>query len=282
MLYTNADQFLNKRDDLCMSIAGNEPDVICVTEVIPKAQTLPISPAQLAIPGYSQYTNFDHSSPCLGASGKRGICLFIASNLKATEITFPGNPFSEQLWLKLRLHGGDALVLGAIYRSPSSDTLSTSHLCQLLVEVTNTKPSHLLIMGDFNFSTIDWNCCMSTAPLTHPSHMFLDAVLDSYLVQHVKQPTRFRLGDTPHTLDLILTNEEGMIANLSHLPALGSSDHEVLRFDLLCYNSRTECHDSKLNLNRGDYEAMAKDLDSVPWEIVELEPLEEHYKFFCG
>ena len=45
VLYTNADQLINKRDDLSMKIAGNEPDLIMVTEVIPKAQALPISPA---------------------------------------------------------------------------------------------------------------------------------------------------------------------------------------------------------------------------------------------
>ena len=36
--YTNADQFVNKRDDLLARIAGEEPDVIMITEVIPKSQ----------------------------------------------------------------------------------------------------------------------------------------------------------------------------------------------------------------------------------------------------
>ena len=36
ILYTNADQFTNKRDDLVAFIAGNEPDLILITEVTPK------------------------------------------------------------------------------------------------------------------------------------------------------------------------------------------------------------------------------------------------------
>ena len=52
IMYTNADQLLNKRDELCMYIAGDEPDIICITEVIPKAQILPIAPALLEIPGF--------------------------------------------------------------------------------------------------------------------------------------------------------------------------------------------------------------------------------------
>ena len=41
ILYTNADQFLNKRGELCMSIVGNEPVIICVTEVIPRPKSFP-------------------------------------------------------------------------------------------------------------------------------------------------------------------------------------------------------------------------------------------------
>ena len=38
ILYTNADQLPNKKDDLLQLIAGNEPDVIMITGVIPKQQ----------------------------------------------------------------------------------------------------------------------------------------------------------------------------------------------------------------------------------------------------
>ena len=279
-LYTNADQFVNKRDELCMSIAGNEPDIMCITEVIPKAQTLPIAPALLAIPGYSLYSNFDLSSPSLGSSGVRGICMYVKLGIQAVEVSPSQSPFSEQLWLRIKLRGGDSLLVGAIYRSPTADPGLTSHLCNLLVDVANSKPSHLLIMGDFNISCIDWTCNMSTGPPTHPSHLLLEAVYEAYLVQHVMHPTRFRQGDTPHILDLIFTNEEGLISNLFHLPPLGSSDHEVLRFSLTCYTSKRMVQDSKLNLNRGDYSSMATDMQNVPWESMEPAPLEEYYEFF--
>ena len=37
VFYTNADQFLNKRDELQMFIAGNEPDIILISEILPKS-----------------------------------------------------------------------------------------------------------------------------------------------------------------------------------------------------------------------------------------------------
>ena len=53
-----------------MQIAGAEPDIIMVTEVIPKAQVLPLSPALLlSIEGYGLFTNFEPSQPRLGVVG---------------------------------------------------------------------------------------------------------------------------------------------------------------------------------------------------------------------
>ena len=37
IFYTNIDQFLNKKDDLETAIAGNKPDIILITEILPKA-----------------------------------------------------------------------------------------------------------------------------------------------------------------------------------------------------------------------------------------------------
>ena len=40
--YTNADQFVNKKEELVSAIADEKPDIILITEVIPKNQTHPI------------------------------------------------------------------------------------------------------------------------------------------------------------------------------------------------------------------------------------------------
>lgn len=50
VLYTNADQFLNKRDDLLMFIAGNAPHIILITEVLPKCPNSSVSRSQLYSP----------------------------------------------------------------------------------------------------------------------------------------------------------------------------------------------------------------------------------------
>ena len=157
MLYTNIDQFLNKRDDLCMLIAGNEPDLILLSEVIPKAQVIPISPATLSLPNYAMYLNFDPTNDNLGRSGCRGICIFIRTKWQATEVIFPNCSFEEHLWMSIPLRNSDKLLVGCIYRSPSSSgPTSTRDLVDLLKMSTSMKFSHIMVAGDVNMPQVDW------------------------------------------------------------------------------------------------------------------------------
>jgi len=52
VLYTNCDQLLNKFDELSTIANDTKPDLILLTEVIPKAQTLPIGISRISIPGF--------------------------------------------------------------------------------------------------------------------------------------------------------------------------------------------------------------------------------------
>ena len=183
-----------------MKIAGNEPDIIMVTEVIPKAQTVPIADALLAVLGYYLHTNFDPSLSDLGASGCRGVSIYIRTNLKAAEVSFVTTSHIEQLWVQLPLIGEDKLLVGCLYRSPTlSMHESSEELCQLLHTVCASAPSHLLIGGDFNIPHIDWENGFSPAPPRNISHQLLDVLNDCFLTQHVTRPTRFRPGDTPQS-----------------------------------------------------------------------------------
>ena len=92
--------------------------------------------------------------------------------------------------------------------------LNHAHLREIIKEATDQNSSHLLIMGDFNYSDINWRLDITPADLNHPSTMFRECLRDNFLFQHVYDPTHFRGSQTPNTLDLIVTNEEGMINKL--------------------------------------------------------------------
>jgi hypothetical protein len=43
----------------------------------------------------------------------------------------------------------------------------------------------------------------------------MEKVRDCYLYQHVSKPTRARIDHEPHVLDLLLSNEDGMISDIT-------------------------------------------------------------------
>jgi hypothetical protein len=94
-----------------------------------------------------------------------------------------------------------------------------------------------------------------------------DKVMDSFLIQNVKHPTRFRGENNTSILDLIFTNEEGMIYNIEHCATLGNSDHEVLEFNFLYKNVNDVNSYDRLRYFKGDYEAINEVLANVDWEL---------------
>ena len=108
-------------------------------------------------------------------------------------------------------------------------------MTDLIKEVTNTKPSHLLIMGDFNMKEINWEQGDTSVSEDHIATLFLENIRDCYLFQHVHEPTRYRHDKTPSILDLVLTNEEDMVDKMDYQAGLGSSDHIALVFNFTCF-----------------------------------------------
>ena len=63
--------------------------------------------------------------------------------------------------------------------------------------------------------------------------LFHENALDNLLVQHVNFNTRHRVNNNPSRLDLIFTNEEEMIENISSKAPIGLSDHVRISFELV-------------------------------------------------
>ena len=164
-----------------MLICNDEPDLILITEVIPKAQQLPLAHALPHISGYTRYANFPLSMPNLGCSGNRGVCIYAAHHLRVSEVSLDSSSV-EHVWISILLRGSDRLLLGSCYRSPScTGEEHACHLDQLFQQASSLSFSHLVIVGDFNLPQIDWETKTSHAPPSHLSHTFLDIVHDCLL-----------------------------------------------------------------------------------------------------
>ena len=145
--------------------------------------------------------------------------------------------FKDHPWVEIHLSRNDSILCGCIYRSPTKEKEasleSTNEVYDILAKASERNDAHLLICGDFNYREIDWENESSNEKSEHCSS-FLNTIQDCFLHQHVTEPTRYRHGEEPRLLDLVLSNEEDMMYNLAHEPGLGDSDHITLTFNLIC------------------------------------------------
>ena len=257
---TNADSLFNKLDKLKARIYLLNPDIIAITEIYPKHSFYELTATALKIDGYDVFYN-DISS------AHRGVCIYIKSCLNAyLDDTLCSTGFSESVWCKIPLTGNDLMLVGAVYRSPNSDIINFSHLCTLMNLAFNSSASHVLVTGDFNLPLIDWT---TWAVASHSSMEadFLDLVNDLFIFQHVNFPTRIREGQVPSLLDLVFTNDENFISEITSLPPLGKSDHITISFDFQCY-LKLNCRNYKYNYGCGDYQSITSELLNINWTIL--------------
>ena len=112
--------------------------------------------------------------------------------------------------LEIRLRGGDTLIFGCFYRSPTPTINSEGNnekLNSLLRSVSRKKYSHTSILGDFNYRDINWETCATPHNEGSTEAKFLETIQDCFLHQHIREPTRKRGNDEASLLDLILTDE---------------------------------------------------------------------------
>ena len=193
----------------------------------------------------------------LACEQSRGVLIYVDKCLECNEINI-GKKFKENIFIRLN----SDLVIGNIYRSPNSNVENNNELCSLIQELSE-KFSKFIVVGDFNFGDINWKSWCSTHN-SGSSCEFINVLRDNLLLQHVDFPTRGRGLDSPHILDLVITNKD-IVETVDHLAALGKSDHSVL---LIGINVHSKLIDAipKLNLNKSIYNKLSEYLH-LNWDF---------------
>ena len=134
-----------------------------------------------------------------------------------------------------------------MYRSPTKKKQgiieSTARLCNVIVEAVDRNSTHLIICGDFNYPSIDWEYEFVQEVLIGSMSSFKNDIIKPfistiqycYLHQHVFELTHFSEGNKQSLLDIIISDEEGMIHQLTQNPGLGDIGHTCINFVLNCY-----------------------------------------------
>lgn len=273
-MYTNANSILDKMEEFRERVIVGHFDIIGITETWASQDILD---TELTIDGYTLYRN-----DRLGRVGG-GVALYIKETLQATlKSDLTNSDFQESIWCEV-YSGRAAILVGVIYRCPSSAAINNGNLLKLISTATQQSSKKiLLIMGDFNYPEIKFqDGYVQAGPDSEPA-VFYRLVEDSFLTQHITEPTRMREGDKPSTLDYILTNEEELIEDgINYEVPMGKSDHVVLTWKITVSAAESNSQRSKFNYWKGNYAAMNAYLKDVDWEG-ELEgcDIEGKWKFF--
>ena len=119
-------------------------------------------------------------------------------------------------------------MVEVVYRSPAATEEQTRSMLQLIDKVVSKKPTHLLIVGDFNFPEIVWILQISEG--SGQEKLFVESFRNWFLHQHVMKPTRHRALQRANILGLVMTNEESMIEEILYEDPIGKSDHLCLNW----------------------------------------------------
>jgi len=159
------------------------------------------------------------------------------------------------------------------YRPPGLSVDKSARFMEELECVINSYWSFSpIIVGDFNLPDIIWSPTAQVAS-AHGTNArdFINMCNDYSFRQHISFYTRFRKGDNPSLLDLLITTDDVHVENLHSSAPIGKSDHIVIWWNMgiLCDDSKSKNCGSdsgtKRFINYGIVEAL---LGGVDWSCV--------------
>ena len=271
-LYTNADSFMNKLSEFKERIKLCDYKIMGITEVKPKNQRFAITPTELSLEEYDLFHN-------LNDNGVRGTALYVHKSLHAAPFLSIKSTYQEAIWVEVSLNKNDTLLVGCIYRSPGSSEENNQKLNDMIIEAKNHHHTHFMLLGDFNYPNIVWEDTYATGSGNAAESNFCECLRDEGLSQHITLPTRGRLENRSNILDLVITNERGMVDSILHESPLGKSDHCVLIITFICYAELVNTKRMKYYYDKGDYEAMRRKCNSINWdEVLSGDSIDEQWK----
>ena len=190
----------------------------------------------------------------------RGIIVHIDKNIEFSVIEC-NIKFDEYILIKIKTtdnSDNSDLTICVMYRSPNSSEVNNETLFNIFKFVLNQN-TKVMFIGDFNFPGINWNEWISKNN-NKLEMKFISNLQDNFLMQNVMFLTRARGSDNPHTLDLVISNDD-FIEEIQNLGPLGKSDHSVLLISSSVLNKKQ--YQNKLNFKKGDYKGLITVLHSI-------------------
>ena len=240
----------------------NDPDIIVLTEVLPKNNRYTLQKSELETKGYTLFiNNFE-------TFGIRGVAIYIKKGLTANQI-HPTNCADDTAWVEIKMKNKEKLIIGGVYRSPNSSGQQNDKLWETLLNMSDTYKDNLLIMGDFNCGGINWIDVMTNEHnMDALNNKLIEVLRDCFLEQVITENTRARGTNVPSLIDLVLCNDRELINNINYLSPLGKSDHCIITFTYNVSYEKSAYKIRRIFYEKGDYASIRKYLNTVNWDEI--------------
>ena len=246
----NARSIGNKLEELQLCAAVEKPNILAITESWGKEE---IVDGEISLPGYTLFRR-DRKDGRRGG----GVLLYLDSRLKVIEREdICSTKFTECIWCEVEFDKLKTLI-GICYRPPDSTEIEDEGLLDIINKAANDT---CLLMGDFNLPSINWDLMAADGKA---ANIFLDCIQDNFLYQQVQEPTR-----GANILDLVLTSEKSMVEDLEVGEPFGTSDHCVVRWNLVAGNiTMEEAEQEYFDFFKADYDYARELARETDWKEV--------------
>ena len=213
-----------------------DPHIIGITE---SWATPGISDAELGMTGFVMF-----SKDILGRKAG-GVILYIKEPIHAYEIKLEKETgLEEAVWCNIII-GNSTLTVGLVYQSPNISIEENEKVHYAIQEVSKRD---CIIMVDFNHGHVQWISVQSTG---REDKEFLNLVKDSFLSQHVLEPTRGK-----NVLNIVLSSQKEFVDNVKVCEPLGCSDHNQIHFIIKVKGERNRKIGYRKKIHKGKYKDM--------------------------
>ena len=253
-------------DDLAALCYESKPDFVVINEVWSNGD---FDDVFFKLPGFEIICRKDRVDTTEGIGG--GLLIYTSLTVTGKVFEFCNEEiesFNQCLAIKIPLKGKSDVVLVLLYRPhhiyedtiilPDETACNNSKLCRLLYSI----PKPYVVIGDLNFSQIDWSTMSSDASCKD----FVDAVQDNFLTQHIDFPTHMS-GTQP---DVILSSREDIIVDVEEICNLGSSDHSMVMLTMAGSIPSNTTFEEVPDWRNADLTLLRNELMAVDW-VHELE-----------
>ena len=145
-------------------------------------------------------------SNIINSNCHRGVAIYTKRYLNARSYLSNVKDFQKHPCCKIEWSDKTSLHILCLYRSPNST--SENKLLNQLILNTSLIGGKLLILGDFNFPTINWDRLSTPHLSNHCASEFLAATQDAFLLQYVQNPTHTRPNLKQTLIDLIFSQDD--------------------------------------------------------------------------